>query len=344
MIKTAIVGAGLVGRKRAESLKSCGHGAWLAAVCDIDRGRASALAAATGVPAYNDWRRVLDIPGLEAVIAAAPNKFNAEIAAAALERGCHVLCEKPLGRNSGEAELLNRTAAVRGGILKTGFNHRHHPALGKARALVEAGGLGPLYYIRGVYGHGGRPGYEKEWRANPEISGGGVLLDQGVHLVDLCRWFLGEIEEAYGRVRTAYWLMPVEDNASMILRAEGGRTASFEVSWTQWKNKFQFEIVGEKGYLLIDGLGGSYGTERLVRGSRRPDPEKPGRYAGGAPEEVVEEFPGPDASWDEEWKEFTSSILAGREPLGSGRDGLQANRVIDAVYRSARLNAPVPVG
>ncbi len=154
MIKTAIVGAGLIGRKRAESLISCGQSNWLAAVCDTNLDRAAALATAAGARALDDWRRILEIPGLEAVIAAAPNKFNAEIAVAALERGCHVLCEKPLGRNAREAERLNRVAVRRSRTLKTGFNHRHHPALRKARALVEAGGIGPLYYIRGVYGHG----------------------------------------------------------------------------------------------------------------------------------------------------------------------------------------------
>jgi predicted dehydrogenase len=344
VIRTAIVGAGLAGRKRAEALISCGQAGWLAAVCDSDPGRARTLAAATGARAYDDWRKVLDVPGLEAVIAAGPNKLNAEVAAAALERGCHVLCEKPLGRNAEEAARLNRTAAGRGRILKTGFNHRHHPAVLKARALVESGSLGPLYHIRGVYGHGGRPGYEKEWRADPERAGGGVLLDQGVHVVDLSRWFLGEIEEVYAQVRTSYWPMPVEDNALLVLRAAEGRTASLLVSWTQWKNTFQFEIVGRKGYLLVDGLGGSYGTEKLVRGARRVDPNHPERYAGGAPEEDVEEFPGPDSSWGEEWKEFTRAIREGREPQGSGQDGLQAARIIDAAYRSARLNAPVAVG
>ncbi len=137
--------------------------------------------------------------------------------------------------------------------------------------------------------------------------------------------------------------MQVEDHVSMILRADGGRTACLEVSWTQWKNRFQFEIFGEKGYLLIEGLGGSYGIEKLVYGTRRADPETPGGYPGGAPDEEVDEFPGPDISWNEEWREFTGAILEGREPLGSGRDGLQAARIIDAVYRSARLNTPVPV-
>ncbi len=343
MIRTAIIGAGLAGRKRAESLKSCGPGVQLVAVCDIDSGRAADLATAAGAQAFDDWRKTLDISGLEAVIAAAPNKLNAQITAAALERGCHVLCEKPLGRNAAESEAMCRLATVRRRILKTGFNHRHHPAVAKARALVEAGELGSVHHLRGVYGHGGRPGYEKEWRADPDLAGGGVLLDQGVHLIDLCRWFLGEIVEAVGQIRTAHWPMAVEDNASLILRAAGGGTASLEVSWTQWKNRFQFEILGDKGTLLIDGLGGSYGPERLVRWSRRPAPEKPGQYSGGAPDENVEEFPGPDISWEREWEEFSGAIQTGRQPQGSGIDGLRANRIIDAVYQSARTGAAVPV-
>ena len=343
MIKTAIIGAGLIGRKRAEALTSCGQGGCLVAVCDADPGRAAELAAATGAGAFNDWRKVLDIPGLEAVIVAAPNKFNPEIAAAALDRGCHVLCEKPLGRNAAEAESLCRRAADRSRILKTGFNLRHHPAVRQARALAGEGGLGPLYHILGRYGHGGRPGYENEWRADPEVAGGGVLLDQGVHLIDLCRWFLGEISEAFGQVWTSFWPMAVEDNALMLLRSEGGPKASLFVSWTQWKNMFRFEVYGEKGYLFIDGLGGSYGTERLVRGARPPDAKLSGRFAGGAPVEEVEEYQGPDDSWEEEWKEFTGAIREGRDPLGSGFDGWQANKVIDAVYRSARMNSFVPV-
>ena len=129
----------------------------------------------------------------------------------------------------------------------------------------------------------------------------------------------------------------------MLLRAEEERTAFLHVSWTHWKNRFQFEIFGEKGSLHVDGLGGSYGMEKLVRLMRRADPKNPGQYAEGAPDEEVEEFPGPDVSWDEEWREFAGAILENGQPLGSGHDGLQANRIIDAVYRSVRLNASIPL-
>jgi predicted dehydrogenase len=241
-----------------------------------------------------------------------------------------------LGRNAGEAEAIWSKAKERGLILKTGFNHRFHPAIRNAKKIVEDGGVGRIYLMRAVYGHGGRPGYDKEWRASRDICGGGELLDQGVHVIDLFRWFMGEFDEVFGRVATFSWNMEVEDNAFAMFRTVSGQTATMHTSWTQWKNKFLFEIIGEKGYLVVDGLGGSYGMERLVIGKRK--------VSGGAPDEEILEFPGPDISWREEMKEFAAAIAGNREPIGSGYDGLMANRLVGAVYESARRNVPVRLG
>jgi predicted dehydrogenase len=129
----------------------------------------------------------------------------APVTIASLESGKHVLCEKPLGRNFAEAEQMVAAAGKTGRILKTGFNHRHHPAVWKARELVRQGAIGPLMFIRAVYGHGGPPGYEKEWRADANLSGGGELLDQGVHILDLCRWFMSDFAEAFALTGTFFW-------------------------------------------------------------------------------------------------------------------------------------------
>ena len=155
-------------------------------------------------------------------------------------------------------------------------------------------------------------------------------------MVDLCRWFLGEFDEVFGKVETFYWDMEVEDNAFATFTTKGGQVATMHTSWTQWKNKFLLEIVGEKGYAVVDGLGGSYGAERLVIGKRK--------VSGGVPDEEIFEFPGPDISWREELKEFASAIAENREPLGSGLDGLMANRLVGAVYESAARNVPVRIG
>jgi predicted dehydrogenase len=336
MIRIGIVGAGLIGKKRAEAITSLSGNIKVNLVSDVDAENAGELGRFCGAALCVDWRELTRRDDIDGVIVATPNKFIREIALSALEHGKHVLCEKPLGRNAGEAEAIWLKAKERGLILKTGFNHRFHPAVRAAKKIVEDGGIGKIYLMRAVYGHGGRPGYDKEWRASRDICGGGELLDQGVHVIDLFRWFLGEFDEVFGRVATFFWDMEVEDNAFAIFRTDRGQVATMHTSWTQWKNKFLLEILGEKGYLIVDGLGGSYGTERLVIGKRK--------VSGGAPDEEIIEFPGPDISWREELKEFASAITENREPIGSGYDGLMANRLVGAVYESARRNASVRFG
>jgi predicted dehydrogenase len=345
----AIIGAGLIGRKRAIAINNS-HNCQIKAISDINEEKAKDLAREFGGEIQTDWQKVIIRDDINVVIVATLNRFLKPISIAALKNGKHVLCEKPLGRNAKESINILQTANNSGVILKAGFNHRHHPAILKARQLVENSKIGDPYYIRCIYGHGGRPGYEKEWRADRNLCGGGELLDQGVHIVDLFRWFLGEFEEVFGQINTYYWNMEVEDNAFAIFKTKKGQIAMMHTSWTQWKNKFIFEVFGEKGYIIVDGMGGSYGVERLIIGRRKVeavDPlsknESSFKYAGGSPDEKVIEFPGPDISWQEEWKEFVSAIKENREPLGSGYDGLMANRMIEAVYKSAKLNKPVKI-
>jgi len=330
----AIVGAGLIGRKRALALKAFPE-CRLAVTADVNPEAGRGLARDFGGAAETDWRNVVHRADVDLVVVATPNHLLAPVSIAALKSGKHVLCEKPLGRNVRESERIVAAARTGGGTLKTGFNHRHHPALDRAKKEVEQATIGRVLYLRCRYGHGGRPGYDKEWRADRTLSGGGELLDQGVHVVDLMRWLVGDFEEVFGVTRTAYWKMKVEDNAFALFKAKDGLTAFFHTSWTQWKNLFSLEIFGRQGYLIIPGLGGSYGEEKLVVGRNVGQ--------GRPPDEDVIAFPGPDISWQEEWREFLSAIRGKREPSGSGRDGLMANKMIDAVYRSAKANRPVKI-
>ena len=171
---------------------------------------------------------------------------------------------------------------------------------------------------------------EKEWRASKDLCGGGELLDQGVHIIDMIRWFGGDVKEVLGKVETKFWNMEVEDNAFAVLETLNNVTASFHVSWTCWRNIFSFEIFGTEGYLKIDGLGGSYGLETLEFGKRKKE--------GGRPDIEIFEFPDEDISWENEWKEFKKACEEHREPIGNGYDGLKANEVIDAIYTSSREN------
>ncbi len=357
MIKVGIVGIGLVGKKRAESIIYGNQDSEIIAICDVDINKAKALSGNYKFDVYQDWKNIVNNKEINTVVISTPNKYLKEISTEALEKNKNVLCEKPLGKNLKEAQEIYLKSVVKKKILKTGFNHRHHPAIKKAKSLVDKGYLGDIYYIRCIYGHGGRPGYEKEWRASMDLCGGGELLDQGVHVVDLFRLFLGDFDEVYGHINTFYWNMEVEDNAFAMFRTKNGQVAVMHTSWTQWKNKFLFEIFGEKSYLVVDGLGGNYGLEKLIIGKRKTKIDNHNleiedwksevrsqvQYLGGPPEEEIIGFPGPDISWIEEWKEFISAIKEDREPLGSGYDGMMANKLIDALYRSSKLNRPIKI-
>lgn len=158
-------------------------------------------------------------------------------------------------------------------------------------------------------------------------------MDQGIHLLDLCRWFLADFAEVFGSVTTRFWdVIPLEDNAFALLRTAQGQIASLHVSWTQWKPLFSLEVFGHDGYVTAEGLGGAYGTERAVRGRRD--------FAAPFGEEIVE-FRGEDRSWEEEWREFVSAIREGREPSANGEDGLAAIELAHSIYESARLRKAV---
>jgi predicted dehydrogenase len=324
-IRVAIVGCGQIGHKRAKALGE--HR--LVATADIQMARAQQLAALhPGCTAVADWRIAVDRSDVDAVIVATTNNALAAVTEAAVAAGKHVLVEKPAARNAVELMPIVSAAHRAGVVAKVGFNHRFHPAMAKARELVDAGAVGPLLYIRARYGHGGRLGYETEWRADPALAGGGELLDQGIHLIDLTRWFLGDIAEVRGQVANFFWQMAVEDNAFLYLRASGGQVAWLHASCTEWKNLFCFEIFGRHGKLEINGLGGSYGVERLSYYKMLPQM--------GPPETTIWEYPGEDHSWRDEFMHFVECIERKVSPQGDLDDALAALEVVAAVYEQAK--------
>lgn len=329
-MKVGLIGAGLQGRRRAQALKQCGDQVCVVAAAHLER--AELLASDLGCEATANWEDVVAREDIDAVIVCTPPNLHLPMCTAALSQGKHVLCEKPLARNPNEAEEIVKAAEGNGLKLKCGFNLRHHPGIQQARDWAEQGFIGELIFIRCRYGIGGRPGYDKEWRAKPEISGGGQLMDQGMHALDLSRWFLGDFIEVQGLLQTAFWDMPVEDNAFCLLRTGEGKMASIHVSWTQWKNLFSFEVFGKDGYIIVNGLGGGYGVERTTLGKRA--------FLKPFKEEIIE-FRGEDRSWGEEWQEFKNAVDENREPLGNGYDGLEAVRLACAIYESARKGSVV---
>ena len=320
----AIVGCGLIGRKRAASLQP----GRLRYACDLDAARAADLAKGyAGAIAITDYSQALADPAVHAVIVATLNCALAPIARAAALAGKHLLVEKPGALNAAELRTVLAAAEKSGVRVRLGYNHRFHPALQKARELADAGALGPLLFLRGRYGHGGRKGYDREWRADPKLSGGGELIDQGVHLIDLAGWFLGEFTTVEGHAVTSFWDMPVDDNAFLSLRTAAGQTAWLHASCTEWKNLFSLELYGRDAKIAVDGLGGSYGTERCTYYKMLPQM--------GPPETTVWDFPGADQSWALELAAFEEDIRTGRAPSPGLPAGIRTLEIVESIYRQS---------
>ena len=324
-MRFAIVGCGLIGQKRAAAISRLGHMTILAV--DRSRDRAGELAEPFGARSATDFRAAVEAGDIDAVVVATPHAELSAIATACLDAGKHVLVEKPGGRNLAEVSAVTEAADAAGRVAKVGYNHRFHPAVLKAREIVDRGELGQLMFMRGRYGHGGRPGYEREWRFQRSISGGGELIDQGSHLIDLAHWFLGEFTGIQAELRTFFWNAEVEDNVFLTLSTSEGRIAWLHATWTEWKNLFSLEIYGRDGKLEINGLGGSYGVESLTFYRMLP--------GMGPPETTRWEYPFADRSWETETAEFIAAIDEGRRPIGDAAEAVGSMSVIERVYQGA---------
>ena len=329
-VGVAIIGCGLIGRKRADALRTIAtaqnSATALLYACDLDANRAAEVSrSAPRCQAITDFRAALADPAVNVVFVCTLNSTLAPIAHEAVRAGKHVLVEKPGAIHSSELATIRESASSTGAKVRIGYNHRFHPSLRKARSLIDAGELGPLMFLRARYGHGGRKGYDREWRSDPALSGGGELIDQGVHLIDLAGWFLGDLSKIDGHAQTSYWDMKVDDNAFLNLRTTTGQTAWLHVSCTEWKNLFSLEIYGREAKIAIDGLGGSYGLERLAFYKMLP--------RMGPPDTTIWEYPGADDSWRLEVEEFLADIEQKREPSPGLEAGIRTLKIVEEIYQ-----------
>lgn len=322
IMRVGVIGCGLIGRKRAASL---GKRAKLVACADINYAQAEKLAKDYGGKAYESWKAMLEKEAIDVAIVATPHNLLLEVARGVMNKNIHLLLEKPAGRNVYELNELVSLEKISESLVHVGFNHRFHRGLIKAHQIVKSGDIGQIMFIRGRYGHGGRVGYDKEWRSKPELSGGGELIDQGSHLIDLSRWFLGDFNLVEGFATTYFWDMPVDDNGFMILRNEIGQASFLQVSCTEWKNLFSFEIYGKNGKIDISGLGGSYGVEKITYYKMLPEM--------GPPETITWEYPMADNSWSVEIESFFDLILGvGDSESPTLTDALECHKIIATIY------------
>ena len=321
ILRIAIIGCGLIGQKRLNNLPPGS----VTVACDLNLDRAKKLAAQScGCLATDSFLEAVKSPNVDVVMVATLNNMLVQIALQAIQSGKHVLVEKPGGITVDELKNLQTVARQFGVLVRVGYNHRYHPASLKALEIFHSGVLGPMMFLRGRYGQGGRIGYEKEWRADPKLSGGGELIDQGVHLIDLARIFLGEFVTVEGHVATYFWNMPVDDNAFLSLRNATGNTAWLQISCSEWKNMFSLEIYGRDGKLHWEGLGGSYGLEKLTYYKMLPKM--------GPPDTTVWEYPRGDDSWRIEMEQFAEDIQLGRTPEPGLKEAIAVMVVVEEIY------------
>jgi len=328
-IRLALIGAGGIGKIWAEAIKKT-ESVELAVVVDVNIEAAKSIA--EGFPeciVTSDWKDVLKDKNVDALLVATPHKFLAPISLAALKAGKHVFCEKPCGMNAAEVAKNVVAAKKKKLVYMPGFNHRYHAGYLKAREIFEAGGIGKINFIRARYGFGGRPGYNKEWRFKKAIAGGGELFDQGIHMIDMVHWFLGDFKDVHGFAENMFWGGDVEDNGFALLRTPKGQVASIHVSWTNWEWVHSFEMYGDKGYLVIDGLDKRYrGPEQLIWGRRDA--------TFAHPEETKYVFDQETKfdSMNRELAAFAEAVGGNKKKkIPNGEDVLAAMKIIEKIYK-----------
>lgn len=325
-LRSAIIGYGKMGRIRHDAMTR--HGGFdVVVACDTQ------IDPAATIPMVTDPMAVYDYDP-DVIVVATPNLMIPDLVCTALERGKHVFSEKPPGRNSQDV-LRMRAAedAANDRILKFGFNHRVHDAIEQAKRLIDAGTLGELYFMRGVYGKAGGANYAANWRNDPSLSGGGILIDQGIHMLDLFLMFAGPFPQVQSFIERKFWTgVPVEDNAFALMKSHGGIVASLHSSATQWRHTFRLELYSRNGFLSVDGIlsnSGSYGTEVLSVALNRLDSD-------GTPipnPELQETRFTNDESWDKEISEFYDAV-SGITPIrfGTSKQALEVMELVEAIY------------
>lgn len=341
-LRAAIIGYGKMGQIRHRAMER--HGGFeVVCACDTHTGFDA------GIPLVTDPRQVYDHDP-DVVFCCVPNRMIPDVVCDALDRGKHVFSEKPPGRNSNDVRRMQAAEARHPKlVLKFGFNHRFHDAIEDAKKLIDAGTMGDLYFMRGVYGKAGGANYAQNWRNDPSQSGGGILIDQGIHMLDLFLMFADHFSDVQSMVQRKFWTeVPVEDNAFALMRNDSGVVASLHSSATQWQHKFTLELFAHGGFISVNGIlsaSGTYGTEVLnvalnrldQDGNPIPNPESQEiRYTE-------------DHSWDKEIAEFHAAITQGKPVrCGTSQQALDVMTLVERIYAadadwSAQLS-PAAVG
>lgn len=330
-LKCAIIGYGYMGEIRRRMIEQHPN-LELSMICDVATQK---IEAEKTVAIVQDPIKIIE-SDVQAVFICTPNQLVPDLTVKCLNKGKHVFCEKPPGRTVEDIQrMCDAEQQNQGTKLMFGFNHRYHPGVLRAKSIVDAGRLGKVVALRGLYGKSGGKNFAQSWRNDFSVSGGGILLDQGIHMLDLFNYFLGGFTSAKAFLSNSHWGFDVEDNAVVILRNKQNQMAMLHSSATFWKHMFQLNIILEEGYLKLEGLlskTGSYGRETLVIGRRQFEDET---EAVGNPSEETIYFDN-DLSWELEVKNFTDYIVNNKPVLESNStDAYNAMELVHRCYRDS---------
>jgi len=329
ILKCGIAGYGYMGEIREKVINENPRLA-LEGICDTNPAVREKIKDCEALDSYEKLlKKDIDI-----IFVCTPNFYSPKICIESMNNGVHVFCEKPPGRYVEDVKKIIK-AETKQVKLMFGFNHRFHPGIIKAKVVVDSGRLGKIINIRGLYGKSGGENFRDSWRNKKEISGGGILLDQGIHMLDLFRYFCGDFEYVKSFINNSFWKFEIEDNAYVILKNKKGQNAFFHSSATMWNHTFKVDITLEEGYIVVDGLlskTGSYGREKIIIGKRQFEDEA---SAIGNPEEEVTYFDR-DLSWSLEVEEFIKCIDQDKKvTISSSEDALQVMEIIQKAYQNA---------
>jgi len=324
-LRVGIAGFGVVGKRRREFIDQNPH---LRTVSVCDQKFAQGESKPEGIQSFDNYKELLEVP-LDVLFVSLPNYLASEVTIAGLEKGLHVFCEKPPGRTVSDIEQVIDVEKKYPPLkLKYGFNHRYHDSVREALRIIQSGQYGEIVHMRGLYGRSKIIPFEGGWRAVRRFAGGGILLDQGIHMVDLMQLFGGEFVDVKSFVSNSYWNHDVEDNAYALMRDQKGRIAMIHSSATQWQHKFSLDIILTEGYLGLQGIlsgSKSYGQEQLVIAPKSES------NTGTQSEEVINYLE--DNSWRDEINDFADAIVNGR-PIESGtsQDALMTMKLVFRIY------------
>ncbi len=324
----AVIGCGGFGSRRIEALRKIDSE--IACLVDADEKRVSDLAREIGCEHSTDHREAVQRNDVDCVVVATPNKFHAPITVAALEAGKHVICEKPLARTPKEALEMVEAAKRNKVFLKTGSNLRYFSNVKKAKELIEGNVIGKPLFIRGWIGHDGKKVLHA-WNVKRDISGGGTLLDNGAHILDLFRWFIGDFSDCFGQVQTLQMPIEVEDNGMGVFKAKDGRMAFIQSSWTEWSGYMYMEVYGSEGSVIIDNRG-----ERVADTGKWFVTSTAAHTTKDGTRQVFDYSAEPPQSYELELRDFISCIKKKRQPMASGYDGMRVVEMVSGIYESSR--------